>query len=111
MKQSISMASLKKKTPSISPKNHAQNSKNKRSLSIHTDENPQEHDNFMKKEELMLKILQPLNCDSLNKGKQFTELKDVFSSLIMISPTKNLSKVSEGVVRLNFSKKNKNKQF
>lgn len=106
--QSASMSVLRKKNTSISPKNNqihernhhnGLNQKNGRSLSINTESNSMEPENFLKTEDLMLKILEPLNCNSISKGKQFTELKGVFSSLIIISPTKNMSKIIEPFAR------------
>ena len=116
---------FKKKSPSISPKsilfgknnekpgNSFLKEKNVRSLSIYTEGNPPENnENFMKNEDIMLKILQPLNCDNLNKAKQFTELKGFFNSLILLSPTKNLSNVNNNnesnnkLIAMRKSKKN-----
>jgi len=109
-----------KKSPSISPKsnfigkniekpgNSFLKEKSSRSLSIYTE--GENNENFMKNEDFMLKILQPLNCDNLNKAKQFTELKGFFNSLILLSPTKKLSNVynfNESPNKLNTTKKNK----
>lgn len=116
----MSNLNFRKKPSSISPKNMAernishspaQNQKNYRSISIYMENNTNEiSENAMKNEDLMLKILQPLNCDDISKAKKFTELKGVFNSLIMISPTKNLTKIADGFAnRTNVFKKNKKK--
>jgi len=119
LRQSASTTNFRKKNSSISPTNNLEEKKtnhngsiqkNYRSLSIYTESNVAEHgDNLMKNEDLMLKILQPLNCDNINKAKQFTELKGFFNSLIMISPTKNLTKIGEVLSnhKTNFKKNRK----
>ena len=99
---------IKKKNASISPTSHNaeknnmsvtnfnNKDKNIRSLSIYTENNHIDNNDIaMKNEELMLKILQPLNCDNVKTAKKFTELKGFFNSLIMISPTKNLTNMCD----------------
>lgn len=92
-----------------SPPSH--NNKKLRSISIYTEENMDNHEkNFMKNEELMQKILQPLNCESLSQAKKITELKGFFKSLIMVSPTKHLNKINDfSPVKNTFSRIKKKK--
>lgn len=78
-------------------------------MSIFTEVNQDNNENILKNEELMLKFLQPMHCDNLNKAKQFTELKGFFNSLIILSPTKTLSKASESLHIKNISLKNRRK--
>ena len=106
--RNFSLTMIKKKNASISPTSHNaeknnmsvtnfnNKDKNIRSLSIYTENNHNDNNDIaMKNEELMLKILQPLNCDNVKTAKKFTELKGFFNSLIMISPTKNLTNMCD----------------
>lgn len=108
---SISPVHLEKKIINSPPSPPAQNIKKLRSISIYTEETFDNPENiFMKNEELMQKILHPLNCESLSQAKKITELKGFFKSLVMISPTKHLSKIHDfSPVKNSFSRIKKKK--